>query len=263
MECVIAMEKAHIKPEDVLWNIDTRAYGKVIPGILNPKSTWGTPDQHETPVELDLYAYKSGYGHRFALDESSFTLAHNALHRWFRLSDVSIGMVPEGLTDAWLGAHYRGTDKQTDTNETDATSIDSFIVFMEDMCQRFSFEGVFICSDSSAFIDQMGDSFHGIPVMSIKQERSSDERSLHMDLIPDDDTKKFEMALVAMADTIALSQCGHVLKCSSALSAWAKVLQPRCQLHQVAVTRHPWFPVSVVPMYQPASAAAKKAMGRS
>jgi hypothetical protein len=131
-----------------------------------------------------------------------------------------------------------------------------------DFCDQKNFGGLFVCSDEQGFVAQVAAALPDLQIKSIDQIRSADTRTLHFDLIPETEEGKQMMASFAMSDVVALSRCGHALKCSSALSAWAKILRPDCQLHQVAITKHPWFPLSVVKMYEAKSDAARKIMVR-
>lgn len=262
LECLVELEKDQIHPRQVLWDINTRSYGRVIPGVLIPKHT-NTYDSAIGQIPtLNMVKVKHMSEHSFALKDESFQLANDLLHRWFSIEPSVLSRVPESVNSQWLDVHYRGTDKQLDQFETEPVSRDEFLTLVLDFCEQHEFKGLFICSDEEGFVDEVAEALPALRIASIDQFRSKDSRSLHFDHIPESDEDKLLMASFAMSDAIGLSRCGHILKCSSALSAWAKILRPDCQLHQVAVTKFPWFPLSVVQSYEAHTEAAKQIMRR-
>lgn len=263
LESLCTLENERVLPNHVIWDINAKAYGQVIPGVLLPLQR-PTPDQliRDETTNHPMVDLKHRSSAPFALETESFRQAHDLLHRWFSIEPSISDRVPQAINQHWLGIHYRGTDKQLDKNETEPVSKSEFLTLIVDFCEQSAFEGLFVCSDEQGFVAQVAAALPNLKITSIDQMRSADSRSLHFEQIPETQQGKHEMASFAMSDVVALSRCGHVLKCSSALSAWAKILRPECQLHQVAVTKHPWFPLSVVPMYEPKSDAAKRIMKR-
>ena len=63
----------------------------------------------------------------------------------------------------------------------------------------------------------------------------------------------------ALADCVALSRCAAVLNTSSALSAFAKVLNPEFDIYRCAASKmfsdNPYFPIAYVPVYRSANPA--------
>jgi hypothetical protein len=57
----------------------------------------------------------------------------------------------------------------------------------------------------------------------------------------------------AVLDCVLLSRCGAVLQTSSALSSFAKILNPDLEIYRVAASKAwanvPYFPVAFVPIY--------------
>ncbi len=262
LESLVELEKLGIHPSETDWHIDTRSYGCVIPGILLPKGNNKTTLTASLMETLSMVKLKQSANEPFDLEESSFKRAHDLLHRWFSIEPSVLARVPDDINERWLGVHYRGTDKQLDHYETDPVSQTDFITLVKDFCEQRKFEGLFVCSDEDGFIAELATAAPDLKISSIDQLRSESSGSLHFDHIPDSSEEKLSMASHALSDVVGLSRCGHIIKCSSALSAWAKILQPNCQLHQVAITRHPWFPVSVVNMYKAHSDSAQEIMRR-
>ena len=262
LESLVQLEREGIDPSVTSWNINTRSYGCIIPGVIIPKASTSNASANNHANTLSMVHLKQSAGEPFALEEKSFRQAHDLFHRWFSIEPSILERVPEEINDQWLGIHYRGTDKQLDQLETEPVSRDHFLTLIIDFCNQREFEGLFVCSDEEGFVDDVAHALPHLKITSIDQTRSKNGGALHFHYIPGNDDDKLSMASYAMSDVVGLSRCGHVLKCSSALSAWAKILQPNCQLHQVAITRHPWFPLSVVNTYQAQSVSAQKIMNR-
>jgi hypothetical protein len=263
LESLSTLENENIVPSQAVWNINANAYGKIIPGVLVPLKNPPTGNLVlNDPVSCKMVDLKMRSSDPFALNNESFKQAHELLNRWFSIEPSITARVPHAISERWGGIHYRGTDKQTDQNETEPVSKREFLTLVVDFCDQHNFEGLFVCSDEQGFVAEVAAALPFLQISSIDQFRSSDSRTLHFDQIPETEKGKQMMASFAMSDVVALSRCGHVLKCSSALSAWAKILRPKCVLHQVAITKHPWFPLSVVAMYEARSEAAKRIMAR-
>ena len=147
--------------------------------------------------------------------------------------------------------------------ETNPVSRSEFLFLAQELYQNQDFYGVFICSDETEFIELARSTFHDVKVTSIEQTRVTEQDRPQFTTVLWDSDSARELALYAIADVLALSRCGHVMKGSSAFSAWAKILRPQCQLHQVSITRPKWFPVGAVPAYEPLSAEAKEILKRT
>src|SRR5271157_2949499 len=54
----------------------------------------------------------------------------------------------------------------------------------------------------------------------------------------------------AILDCLSLARCRYVLKCMSALSGFAKVLNPDLEVYRVAAMKQDWFPDAYIPPHR-------------
>ena len=138
-----------------------------------------------------------------------------------------------------LGLHYRGTDKNASI--THPVSQDDMLTLANDWLKRHSSIGsIFVATDEPLFVDRVRCAFpertvvNGGPVECHKQTASTQEKADR-----------------AVLDCVLLSRCCCVLKCSSALSGFAKVLNPDLEIYRVAACELysdvPYFPDAYIP----------------
>ena len=105
-------------------------------------------------------------------------------------------------------------------------------------------DGLFVATDEPSFITAVTQRFPGLAVTNTgaavfhKATREAADPG-------------FEKADHAVLDCVLLSRCTYVLNCSSALSAFAKVLNPKLQIQRVAASKMfdvmPYFPIAYIP----------------
>ena len=141
--------------------------------------------------------------------------------------------------------------------------MDEFIILAKDFLASRDFDSIFICSDEAGFSDRVRTFFSNMEILEIEQLRSKDSTPLHVKGSKSTDSFCKEIMLNALRDVIALSKCATVLKCSSALSAWAKIINPKCDMYQVSAMKQPWFPTGAITPYVPRTDIAKAILYRS
>jgi hypothetical protein len=157
-----------------------------------------------------------------------------------------------------LGLHYRGTDKNLQTIDTNPVSVDDFLALAGAfLAEHPDVRCVFIASDEP-----------GVQVAAAARFATLDVRSLgevpfHKAGAPAAWPGKADRALL---DCVLLSRCRYVLKCSSALSGFAKVLNPNLECYRVAACKMfsdiPYFPDAYVPRLTLRDPAARAILER-
>lgn len=121
------------------------------------------------------------------------------------------------------------------------------------MVSRLGNEMIFVCSGESSFLLLLRECFPSIRVLSALEpavsnfHKSGAVGAGHADR--------------ALLDCVLLSFCGVVLKGCSALSAFAKVLNPPLEIYRVGACKMffdiPCFSVEYIPFHNPAGSVAK------
>jgi hypothetical protein len=62
---------------------------------------------------------------------------------------------------------------------------------------------------------------------------------------------------------LALSKCNKIIKTSSALSAFSKIINPSTKLYTVSAMKKPWFPSVIAEKYETNSEEIKKILKRT
>ena len=261
LEILPFLEEEGYLPENVSWDIHTRWYRKVIPGILLPKTT----SENDGPCNyLNLVHIKSQHSYKYGFTDESFQKANKFLNRWFDIPGFIFEQLPEfPKNHRTLGLHYRGTDKNLDLTQSNPLTIDEFVLLAKDYMASTDFDSIFVCSDEDVFSNQIRSFFPRTQVFEIEQCRSKDSTPLFKESANCTDNFRRELMLNTLRDVLALSQCKAVLKCSSSLSAWAKIFNPECEVYQVSAMKLPWFPCGAIPPYSPSTNIAKNILLRS
>jgi hypothetical protein len=337
------------RPGTVAFDVHALSYGCVLPDLLEPREPAhadATPDMLSSGAErlnlADVHevALRSGTAQPvlFAPSHANFDCASCLFHRWLRVPRHIEDMVPAFEGASTLGVHYRGTDKNSDTTQSNSLSAHEFVRLIADClaadaaratagaapcaadgaaadgaaaaaapsdgvaAAAATYDTIYAASDEEGFVELVrpamarhspwpatraplgplpGPSYHAwqvrsafpqMVVVSLHQPRARADSSvglfrrgasccrpeqwrLH---------EQRELAHAAVAEVVALSRCRAVLKTSSALSAFAKVLNPRCDVMCVSAMKVPWFPAAAVRPYVPlASSDAAQASAPS
>lgn len=229
------------------FDINALAYDNIIPTFIQTI--------HDFPVfdkKINLKEYKLSHNTHFQNNSNSFFIAHNIWNKYFKFSDRILNEIPVFDSKHTLGIHYRGTDKNFDNYQTNSISQDEFILIVNDfLINHPDITTIFCCSDESSFIHNISNTFKNIHVFQYKQPRSHNSNdAFFRNGYNIDKITKDNLTISAFVDMITLSKCKYVLKTSSALSAFSKIIQPDLQIYTVSAMKLPWFPTATIPVYQ-------------
>lgn len=251
----------HAKSIYPQWELRTEHYGDL-------------PEKITVPGVLDLaYTPPAGPYRYITLEEMRRRHAHvlggdwKALHQlwnaYFRTPErvlkASENVLPPGRI---LGVHYRGTDKQTATWDSNPISPAEYLTLIQSFLHtREPYHAVFVATDHFPFVQQLEEALK-LPVLALG------EVDFHM--AAKQSTTRAEKADRAMLDCVLLSKCDCVIETSSALPSFAKLLNPDLEIYRCAAsklfgqlyTKMPYFPVAhipVLPSYDEASERILKA----
>jgi len=251
-EVLESLEKKGYTPKDIQFDINAKAYGKIIPGILNPK------DNVVGKEVIDMVKYKRDNSaestNYYKLKSDVFFQKYNKIfEKWFKIPDKISQKIPKFDTNNTLGLHYRGTDKNKDNEQSNPITINEFIIIIKDFISKHkNINTIFACSDEKGFVEKLLSIFPNINILENKQERGSKNEINGFFRTSNNLTQeeKNNRNIDAMLDVLSLSKCGYVLKGSSAMSAFSKILNPSQKIFQVQAMKMPWYPAVGIPPYE-------------
>ena len=237
------------------WELRTLHYGE-------------PPSQITVPGALEL-AYEPAPGpyQPISLTEMRRRHAHVVGNDWIELNRIwsKYFRIPQRVqnradalspTGRALGVHYRGTDKQTVTWDSNPiTQVQYIDLILDFLAQRPEFDVVIAASDESSFATHLA-SRVGLPVIPLGE--------VEFHLATSSSVSRTEKTDRAMLDCLLLSRCNCLIETSSALPSFAKLLRPELEVYRCAAsklfgklfTQMPYFPVAhipVLPVTRPAS----------
>lgn len=233
---------------------------------LGPFLTELCPDQSAPPEPTyDLVTLKKQHGHEFKGD---FARAHALWNKYFAwkpaLLDEAQAFTEQHFRGRVLGVHFRGTDKK----EGDPVTYQDMDVVLDDYLSRFPvghFQTLFVTSDEQAYIKHVQARFgHRLNVVYRQDALRSQTRTpVHFawarrtpGLHP------HSVAVDAIVNMLLLARCNAVLKTTSALSAWAKIVNPGLEIWRINGFWFSWFPEAYCPLYQSIQPTTKAILAR-
>lgn len=256
-ELLPALARLGVVPQ---WDIRSRLYGtgpdwQLVPGVLEPAFTLDRDvDRHCALVALRA-RHVSVLGNDWAA-------LHELWSRYFRVPQRLLQQADAlALPPGTVGVHFRGTDKNLSTRDTNPVSIGDLLSLVDESLETRQHTGrdvpaLFIATDEFAFVEAAQRRFPGLPVHNLGPV------PFHKGCGPAP-----YKADRAMLDCVLLSRCSYLLKCSSALSGFAKVLNPHLEVHRVAASKAffggiPYFPDAYIPRLEGRSAASRAILAR-
>ena len=254
-ELLPEVARRSVRPD---WAIRSRLYGSppgylVLPGVFElaytptPAATGVTRRTRLLAMRVRALSVLGGdWGALHQLWQAHFRVPARIL----RQADAVA--LPPGT----LGLHYRGTDKNQTPLDTNPVSVDDFFTLARAfLAEHPQLRTVFLATDDPAAIRGAEQSLAGWRVINLGPV------SFHKS--PQHEPSRADRALL---DCVLLSRCDAVLKCSSALSGFAKVLNPALACYRVSASKMfgdvPYFPDAHVPRLQLQDASARAILAR-
>ena len=199
------------------------------------------------------------------LFRSSFFIANRVWNTYFDFADIVKNQIPSFDGSKTVGIHYRGTDKNTDLSQANPITHDEVFVIIEDFLKNNQdIKNIYCCSDEQQFVDKVASRFNTYTIIQYDQNRS--QQGTYAFFREGEYVNKEmqdSMTIAALVDMISLSKCHTVLKTSSALSAFSKIINPQLNLYAISAMKQRWFPTGVVEGYQSNSQEVNKILNRT
>jgi hypothetical protein len=241
IEVLPYLEKRSIYPE---WAIRSTNYGNsnedfvVIPGCLD----LNYDPKEEDKAELNLQDLRDAHIVTLGGDWNYISGLWNKYFRWPERVVSKADQFPVSATT--LGLHYRGTDKNQDLIQTNPVSASEFIALVKDFLQSHpDIQNIFLATDENTFMERLRENVTSVSVINSGSVASWRNETNNNSFMKSDH---------AMLDCLLLSRCKYLLKCQSALSGFAKILNPQLEAYRVSASKPfhfgiPYFPDAYIP----------------
>jgi hypothetical protein len=223
-----------------IWDIKSSLYGTepdytVIPGVFD--LAYCPSDR--AYAEVNFLALRNTY---VSVLGSDWHYLNRLWNLYFRIPDrtqAAAGRI--SLSPNSLGVHYRGNDKNQSSWDTNPVSQEDFLTLVEDFLKKhLHIKSIFVATDEFSFVDRALRQLSPLRVINLGEvpfHKASQN-------VPHNGDR-------ALLDCLLLSRCKYLLKCSSALSGFAKVLNPQLESYRVSASKLftdiPYFPEAYIP----------------
>lgn len=223
------------------WDIKSELYGNepnctVVPGVFDVAYVPETNSTQEIRLRKIRKKHKSVLG-------GNWEYMHKLWHSYFRIpSRIIISADKTGDLSNTLGVHYRGTDKNLADWDTNPITHEDFIILIKDFILKHrEINSIFVSTDDYAFVGKMEKQFKSYKIINLgRVDHHKNKNSIQ---------NKGDRAVL---DCLLLSRCKYLIKTSSALSGFAKVLNPNLECYRVSASKLfadiPYFPEAYIPI---------------
>lgn len=247
----------------VIFNINTLNNTNLIPKFIQQKNIYDI-DKSIKPIKISLKKYKiKNKINGFEIRSESFEKANKLFNKYFKFNDFIIDEVNKlNINNKTLGVHYRGTDKNYDIEQANHINRTEMISIVKDYIENNDIAQIFCCSDEQSFITEIK-TLYPNKLIEYKQVRS--DNSLNYGFFRNGQTSsnKDNLTNSCIIDMLALSKCSTIIKTSSALSSFSKILNPSLKLYTVSAMKQSWFPAAVAEQYETESEEIIKVLKRT
>lgn len=241
------LEYKNIDKQNIYWDVRGVCYGSIFPNILEYEMINNYEiiknDENTEILELeDITQYHLG---------NDFVGLNKLFFKYFTIPQDIINVVNTYDLTNYLGLHYRGTDKVIDTEMNTPISIDEYKIIIDSYIIVNNITHIFLSTDEGELLTYFTTKY---PLITIKTSRDMRE-----DLFWKNPDNYINNAREAMIDMLCLSKCNTVLKTSSALSAFSKIINPNINIYRINASIYtindiysdtPYFPDSYIPLLE-------------
>jgi hypothetical protein len=238
------LENNEINASNLYWYIRSVNYGSIFPEVLD----YVNDDKN---IEQSMNA-SMGFNElqkvlpQYILGDD-FSALSRLFFKYFKIPK-QLDYVSSSLTlQDYLGLHYRGTDKITNTDSNTPVTKEIFYTIVDSYINANNIKNIFIATDENDVFDYFVSKYTDINFKSARDFKGN--------LFWKNNENPSVNAKMAMLDMLCLSKCKTVLKVSSALSAFAKVINPSLNIYRINSYKFnpetniiPYFPDAYIPL---------------
>lgn len=252
----------------VIFDINTHNNKNLIPKFIKPKKKYNFDEVNIKLIEISLHKFfidNVANNKLLEINTESFKIANKIFNKYFEFNNFILDKVYNlDINDKTLGIHYRGTDKNYDKGQSNFIKREEMLLIVKDYIENNEIEKIFCCSDEQAFINEIKIEYPN-KVIEYNQTRSNNSsnfgffrKGANSSYVDRDN-----LTYSSIIDMLALSKCKTIIKTSSALSAFSKIINPNIKLYTVSAMKMPWFPAAVAEKYTSNSEEIKKILKRT
>jgi hypothetical protein len=245
----------------IIFELNTLNTHNLIPSFINVRKIEEYDNSYK---KLSIHSVKLNTKARFPYNETSWKICNNIFDKYFKFNDYILNEVNNlNITDNTLGIHYRGTDKNFDTSQANYITIDEMLLVIDDYLSNNNIDSIFCCSDEQKFIDKLKEKYQIIEYNQFRNTIDNNNYGLFRHGEKFNETDRNKLTNASIIDMLALSKCKVVIKSSSTLSTFSKIINPSLKLYTVSAMKKDWFPHSYVEEYKTNNINIKKILERT
>jgi len=224
------------------WDIRSLKYGcapdyTVIPGLLEINYALKAENYKEVNLRdvrrKNIVVLGSDWEYMNMLWSTYFRIPHRVVEKAEGFGDMSNA----------LALHYRGTDKNLAVEMTQSVSYNDILLLVEDFLEAHQeVDHILLATDEFAFFQKAQAAFGREKVINTGEVEFWDSHNT---------SETFHRGNHAILDCLLLSRCKYLIKCHSALSGFAKVLNPDLKCYRISASKMfvdiPYFPDAYIP----------------
>lgn len=242
-EILPILETNNIDITKLKWDISTTNYGNIFPSILQYNSEYINP--YKINKKIELFHIRNNYL-QYTLGDD-FSKLNRLFFKYFKIPK-ELDLIAENynLNDC-LGIHFRGTDKTCDNKMNNPITINDFYIIIDSFLKNNThITSVFLATDEKHMLDYLKPKYINITFIT--------SRNFNNNLFWRNNENVICNGKEAMIDMLCLSKCKIVLKVSSALSAFSKLINPNLNIYRLNALKMfvdiPYFPDAYIPLLE-------------
>jgi len=244
-EALPILENMKVDVNKLKWDVTTVNYGDIFPNVLEYNSEYVNPSDFKGVIPIPLTYLRTQFPQWVIGDD--FVAIHNLFFKYFKIPQRIYDIVDQFDLSQHLGIHFRGTDKTMDWGMNNPLSINEFyVIFDSYIKENPQITNVFLATDENHMLETLRTKYQHINFVT--------SRNLDGYLFWKNTVTPENNATEAMVDMMCLSKCKVVLKVSSALSSFSKVINPNLEIYRMNAlkmcTDIPYFPDAYIPLME-------------
>jgi len=246
MEVLPRLETMNLDISKLKWDISTNNYGSIFPNVLEYNSDIIESKDLYNISELKIINLMDLRGAPSYVLGDNFKCLNELFFKYFKIPEKLKNIVNRYNLNDHLGIHFRGTDKTVDNGGNNPISKKEFYLIIDSYIKLNKPTKIFLATDEKVVATFLKEKYSNIEFTSSREFtdnlfwRGNNDLSRH--------------AEEAMIDMLCLSECKHVLKVSSALSGFCKVIKPNLDIYKFNALRMfadiPYFPDAYIPLLE-------------
>jgi hypothetical protein len=245
-EVLPILESNNVDISTLKWDISTASYGAIFPNLLEYNSEYISPEKiNKNDKVVKLFGLRKEY-RQYVLGDD-FNKLHDLFFKYFKIPKNIEKIADQYDLTNYLGLHFRGTDKTRDTfMNNPLTKSDFYIIIDSFIKANTGIMNVFLATDEMDILSYLKNKYTHINFIT--------SRDLKNNLFWRNNSDVIRNGTEAMVDMLCLSKCKIVLKVSSALSSFSKLINPNLNIYRLNALKMfvdiPYFPDAYIPLLE-------------